>query len=81
MAVRPDALNRKPKNRPIKANPNDNRIRNRKRTIFPPEIINDIIRANVNKAFRFTPINVILPAAERLINEFINVAYNINGFA
>ena len=79
--MRPNAFNRKLKNRPAKANLNDDRIRNRKRTILLPEIINDIIRADVNKAFRFTPINVIFPAAERFINKFINVTYDINGFA
>ena len=78
MAVRPDAFNRKLKNRPAKANLNNNRIRNRKRTMLLPEIVNNIIRANINKAFRFAPINVIFPAAERFINEFINVTYNIN---
>ena len=81
MAVRPDVFNRKLKNRPARINLNGDRIRNRKRTMLLPEIINNIIRANVNRAFRFTPINVIFPAAKRFINECINVAYNTNKLA
>ena len=81
MAVRPNAFNRKLKNRPAKANLNNDRIRNRKRTILLPEIINDTIRADVDKVFRFTLINVIFPAPERFINKLINVLYNINRFA
>ena len=81
MAVRPDAFNRKLKNRPAKANLNDDRIRNRKRTMLLPEVINDIVRADVNRIFRFTPIDVILFAAERSMDKFINVAYNINKLA
>ena len=47
-AVRPDALSRKWEDRPIKANADDDRIKNRQRTILPrtlfdPEALADLL--------------------------------------
>ena len=80
-AVRPDALSRKPEDRPAKANPNDDRIKNRQRTVLPSTLFDSetledlLIEANKAGNVKAAPIELILPEMDRPINEIVEVAY------
>ncbi|XP_044715208.1 reverse transcriptase (RNA-dependent DNA polymerase) domain-containing protein [Hirsutella rhossiliensis] len=80
-AVRPDALSRKPEDQPKRADTNDDRIKNRQRTILPehifdPEALAELTR-EVNGEFDLAaaPIDVIMPAMDKPIDELVDRAY------
>ncbi|KAI1668824.1 Reverse transcriptase domain protein [Pyrenophora tritici-repentis] len=77
-AVRPDALSRKPGDRPAKTDINDDRIKNRERTVLPPDMWDeDTLRELLeDKDLMAAPIDVIMPAIDKPIDDIINRAYN-----
>lgn len=79
MAVRPDALSRKPGDRPAKADLDDDRVKNRERTMLPPSVVDDTVRADLNalNASRLflAPMEIVLPAEERSMDDLIDTAY------
>ena len=80
-AVRPDALSRKWEDRPIKANADDDRIKNRQRTILPltlfdPEALADLLdETDRDIDLTAAPITVILPDTDKPIDDLIDAAY------
>jgi transposase InsO family protein len=81
-AIRPDALSRKAEDRPSKANPNDERLKNRQRTLLPPDrfdpaALADLLReADDDVDFQAAAIDLILPAMDKPIDELIDRAYD-----
>jgi RNase H-like domain found in reverse transcriptase/Reverse transcriptase (RNA-dependent DNA polymerase)/Integrase zinc binding domain len=80
-AVRPDALSRKPGDRPAKTDLNDDRIKNRLRTVLPaerfdPDVLQELLQeANRKEDLLAAPIDVILPAMDKPIDDLIDQAY------
>jgi RNase H-like domain found in reverse transcriptase/Reverse transcriptase (RNA-dependent DNA polymerase)/Integrase zinc binding domain len=80
-AVRPDALSRRSEDRPKRADINDDRIKNRQRTILPehifdPEALAELTREiNEEVDLAAAPIDVIMPAMDKPIDELIDRAY------
>lgn len=85
MAVRPDALSRKPGDRPAKTDLDDDRIRNRQRIVLPSGVLDagmlQELREDIAKEeiLRLAPIELILPAEERSMDDLIDSAYRNNG--
>ncbi|KFG81444.1 hypothetical protein MANI_024595 [Metarhizium anisopliae] len=86
-AVRPDALSRKAEDRPERADTNDDRIKNRQRTILPghifdPEALAELTR-EVNEEIDLAAalIDVIIPAMDKPIDELIDRAYENSDMA
>ena len=81
-AARPDALSRKSEDRPTKADPDDDRIKNRERCVLPRDVfdsaaISDLLReANENGDLPIAPIDMILPNMDQPIDEIIDAAYS-----
>ena len=82
-AARPDALSQKCEDRPAKADVSDDRIKNRQRTVLPkslfdPEVLADLLNEVDRDAevdIKAAPIDVILPAVDKPIDELIDMAY------
>lgn len=80
-AVRPDALSRKPGDRPAKTDLDDDRIKNRLRIVLPPErfdstALQELLQeANQEEDLLAAPIDLILPAMDKPIDDLINQAY------
>jgi hypothetical protein len=75
--VRPDALSRRGQDRPTKANPNNDRIKNQERRVLGPEIFDKTIWAKFPNADNLTaaPAELILPNDAISLNKLINYAY------
>jgi hypothetical protein len=76
-AVRPDALSRKPGDRPSKSDINDDRIKNRERTVldrslFDAKALQDLMD---NAAITTAPIDIIMPAMDKPIDDIIDGVY------
>jgi len=82
-AIQPDALSRKAEDRPEKADLADDRIKNRQRTILPPEVFDPEALADLLNEIDQDPtidlkaalIDLILPAINKPIDEFIDISY------
>jgi hypothetical protein len=81
-AVRPDALSRKAEDRPDKTDPNDDRIKNRERTMLPRTLFepsnyaNLLDEVNAKGDMTTASIDLIMPAMDRPIDELIDAAYS-----
>jgi len=80
-ATRPDALNRKSEDRPAKADPEDDRIKNRQRCILPqhcfdPALFSTFTHFPSDSSLKLAPIDIILPSTDKPIDEIVNAAYN-----
>jgi hypothetical protein len=75
--VRPDALSRRGQDRPTKANPNNDRIKNRERRVLGPEVFDETTWAEFSDADNLTaaPAELILPDDATPLDELINCAY------
>jgi hypothetical protein len=75
--VKPDALSRRSQDRPTKANPNDDRIKNRERRVLGPKVFDETIWAEFPDANNLTaaPAELILPNDATPLNELVNRAY------
>ena len=82
-AVRPDALSRKPGDRPAKADVNDDRIKNRQRTLLPRELFDAeaLDEMMSDEELKAAPIDIILPAMDRPIDDIIDDAYKRSSMA
>lgn len=83
-AVRPDALSRKAQDRPLLADPDDDRIKNRQRivlpeTVFDPAALADLLEEEGD--ISASPIEMILPAMDKPIDDLIEAAYNSSDMA
>jgi hypothetical protein len=80
-AIRPDALSRKPEDRPARADADDDRIKNRQRTMLPPDRFDEAALAELireaNEAGDITaaPTRLILPDDATPIDDLIDRAY------
>jgi hypothetical protein len=82
-AARPDALSRKREHRPSKANPFDERLKNRERVLLPADrfesaaLENLLAEANSDPDIDMTaaPIDMVIPAIDKPIDDLITVAY------
>jgi Integrase zinc binding domain len=82
-AARPDALSRKAEDRPNKANPKDDRIKNRQRVLLPqsrfdPEALADLLKemdGDRDVDIRAAPIELTIPATDKPIDDLIDKAY------
>jgi hypothetical protein len=82
-AIRPDALSRKPGDKPDKEDISDERIRNRQRvllptTLFDPAALEDMMGDSELTA---APIELITPAYGQPMDEVVQKAYNNNDTA
>lgn len=81
MAVRPDALSRKPGDRPSKSDPDDDRIKNRERTVLPADCWSEEVARDLHDLLKdpgllsLAPMDAVQPAEDRPIDELIDVAY------
>jgi hypothetical protein len=89
-AARPDALSRKPGDRPAKTDLDDDRIKNRLRTVLPPERFDaDVLQELLQRIDQdqdpaelfLAPIDLILPAMDKPIDELIDQAYTRSDLA
>ena len=82
-AARPDALSRKREHRPSKANPSDERLKNRERVLLPADrfesaaLENLLAEANSDPDTDMTaaPIDMVIPATDKPIDDLITAAY------
>ena len=80
-AARPDALSRKPEDRPARADPDDDRIKNRERCILPEDVFDSAALADLMREIDkqdelvAAPINMIFPDMDKPIDELIDRAY------
>jgi hypothetical protein len=80
-AARPDALSRRPGDRPAKADLNDDRIKNRLRVVLPPErfdaeALSELLQEiGQDNELSTASIDIILPAMNKPIDELIDQAY------
>jgi hypothetical protein len=82
-AVKPDALSRKPGDRPARTDLSDDRIKNRQRTILPQDRFEaetwaDLLKeADGDNSIDMTaaPVSMILPAMDKPIDDLVNEAY------
>ncbi|EFQ87715.1 hypothetical protein PTT_16661, partial [Pyrenophora teres f. teres 0-1] len=82
-AIRPDALSRKPGDRPDMANQSNDRLKNRHRTLLPPKrfdpaALHDIM---ADSDLRAAPIELITPAHGEPIDDVTTRAYERNDVA
>jgi reverse transcriptase-like protein len=86
-AVRPDALSRKPGDRPAKADLSDDRIKNRLRTVLPPERFDPDMLQELRREISqqedllVAGVDVILPAMDKPIDDVIDQAYTRSDLA
>ena len=82
-AVRPDALSRKSEDRPDKADATDDRIKNRQRTVLPQHLFDpealaellDEVDREPGIDLSAAPIDIIMPAMDKPIDELVDAAY------
>jgi transposase InsO family protein len=76
-AIRPDALSRKPGDRPDKADQSDDRLNNRHRTMLPKELFdpNALYDIMGDNALTAAPIEVITPAHSESIDDITARVY------
>ena len=80
-AIRPDALSRKPEDRPCWTDPSDDRVKYRKRCILPESVFNPEALTNLREKVDgmdpmvAAPMGMILPDMGRPIDELIDAAY------
>jgi hypothetical protein len=80
-AVRPDALSRKWEDKPDKRDTDDDRVKNRQRTIltpdrFDPDLLAELLQqADQDPDITMSPIDLVLPDLDKPIDELINTAY------
>jgi hypothetical protein len=76
-AIQPNALNRRTQDCPNKANPKNDKVKNRKRRILGPEAFDSAILTEFfdNNNLTAAPTELILPNNETPFNEPINRAY------
>jgi hypothetical protein len=76
-AVRPDALSRKPGDRPAKTDVDDDRIKNRERTLLPADMWDEETLRELRQDNDLTaaPIDVIMPAMNKPIDDIIDRVY------
>jgi hypothetical protein len=82
-AIRPDAFSRRTQDCPNKANPENDRIKNRERRILGPEAFDSAILTELfnNDNLIAAPAKLILPDNETSFNELIDRAYFYNNTA
>jgi len=82
-AARPDALSRKQEHRPSKADPSDERLKNRERVLLPANrfesaaLENLLAEANSDPNIDMTaaPIDMVIPATDKPIDDLITAVY------
>jgi hypothetical protein len=76
-AIRSDALSRRTQNCPNKANPEDDRVKNREKRILGPEAFDSAILTELfdNDNLTAAPAELILPDDETPFDELIDRAY------
>ncbi|MDB5911071.1 MAG: hypothetical protein JWP34_5188, partial [Massilia sp.] len=80
-AVLPDSLSRRAQDRPVRADPDDDRMRYRHRcvlpeTMFDAESLADILKdTNKDVDMSLAPVELILPDMDRPIDDIIDAAY------
>lgn len=86
-AVRPDALSRKAEDRPLKTDPDDDRIKNRQRVLLPPDrfdqdALTDLLREAANdEDLAAAAAELILPGDDKPIDDLIDQAYQRSDLA
>jgi hypothetical protein len=77
-AVRPDALSRMPGDRPNKHDTSDDRVKNRMRTVLPPEVLSEDVLTDLLNTNSLNAAPLILPAMDRPMDDLIASAYATN---
>lgn len=82
MAVLPDALSRKAEDQPDRTDPDDDRVRNRERTVIPRDRLSEEVIQELGNflhedenLWRLSPMAVVLPEERRPIDDIIDAAY------
>ena len=80
-AVRPDALSRKPGDRPNKHDTSDDRVKNRLRTVLPPEVFDPEVLAELSKNSPVSAAPLLLPGMDKPIDDLLKEAYQVSNLA
>ena len=80
-AVRPDALSRMPGDRPNRNDISDDRVKNRLRTVLPPEVLSEDVLADLRHMNHLSAAPLILPAMDKPIDDVITAAYTSDTMA
>jgi hypothetical protein len=80
-AIRPDALSRLPGYRPNKNNFSDDRVKNRLRTVLPPEVFDPAVLQELTAGSAVHAAPILLPAMDKPIDDLIQTAYERSDMA
>lgn len=74
-AIRPDALSRRHEDRPSSSNPNDERLKNRERTLLPADKFDIDLYNELTSEVTLAPADLLVPMEDKPIDELVTDAY------